>query len=193
MFRYPFMILATALACAAAVPGQDNPLSTEAKSNYKVVRDFVIRAAEKMPEASYAFKPTPEVRSFGQLIGHIADDQYRYCSAVRGENKSTEFEQAPPPKAEMVAALKSALRIATALTMGSWMRRPPRGLSLPADTLRNSQSSRSMPATSGSIMETPWFTCGFRAWSLPPARKQSNETWEIHRLAVLKKRNSPRR
>ena len=108
MFRYPFMILAAAFACAAAVRGQDNPLSTEAKSDYEVVRDFVIRAAEKMPEASYAFKPTPEVRSFGQLIGHIADDQYRYCSAIRGENKSTELEQAPPPKGEMVAALKSA-------------------------------------------------------------------------------------
>jgi len=108
MIRYLFLFLAAACVCATALRGQDNPLSTEAKSDYAIVKGFVIRAAEKVPEAGYAFKPTPEVRSFGQLIGHIADDQYRYCSAIKGENRSTSFEQAPPPKAEMVAALKSA-------------------------------------------------------------------------------------
>jgi uncharacterized damage-inducible protein DinB len=108
MIRYLFLALAAAFACAAPVRGQDNPLSTEARADYRIVKDFVIRAAEKVPEAGYAFKPTPEVRSFGQLIGHITDDQYRYCSAVKGESKSTNLEQAPPPKAEMVAALKTA-------------------------------------------------------------------------------------
>ena len=108
MIRYLFPVVAAAFACSVPVHGQDNPLSSEARSDYGIVKDFVIRAAEKVPEADYAFKPTPEVRSFGQLIGHIADDQYRYCSAVRGETKSTSLEQAPPPKAEMVAALKAA-------------------------------------------------------------------------------------
>ena len=102
------MPLAAAFACSALVHGQDDPLSTEAKSDYRIVRDFVIRAAEKMPAEAYGFKPTPEVRSFAQLIGHIADDQYAYCSAVKGENKSSDFEKTAPPKAEMVAALKSA-------------------------------------------------------------------------------------
>jgi len=108
MVRYLFLVLAAACVSGMPLRGQDNPLSTEAKSDYAIVKGFVIRAAEKVPEAGYAFKPTPEVRSFGQLIGHIADDQYRYCSAIRGENKSTSFEQAPPPKAEMVVALKAA-------------------------------------------------------------------------------------
>jgi uncharacterized damage-inducible protein DinB len=108
MIRYLFLSLASAFACAAPMRGQDNPLSAEARADYRIVKDFVIRAAEKVPEAGYAFKPTPEVRSFGQLIGHIADDQYRYCSAAKGESKSTSFEQAPPPKAEMVGALKTA-------------------------------------------------------------------------------------
>ncbi len=44
-----------------------------------------IRAADKMPEEGYGFKPTPEVRSFAQLIGHIADDLYAYSPAVKGE------------------------------------------------------------------------------------------------------------
>jgi len=108
MVRYLFLALAAEFACVAPVSGQDNPLSMEARADYKIVKDFVIRAAEKVPEAGYAFKPTPEVRSFGQLIGHIADDQYRYCSALKGVSKSTSFEQAPPSKAEMVTALKAA-------------------------------------------------------------------------------------
>lgn len=108
MLRHPWLVLAAVAACSVPVWGQANPLSMEAKSDYKVVRSFVIRAAEKVPEAGYSFKPTPEVRSFGQLIGHIADDQYRYCSAAKGENKSSQFERDPPAKAEMVAALKSA-------------------------------------------------------------------------------------
>ena len=105
--RYVFLILAGALSCAPAALCQDS-LSTEAKSDYSTVKGFVIRAAEKMPETDYGFKPTPEVRSFGQLIGHIADDQYQYCSSVRGETKSSHFERTSLPKAEMVAALKAA-------------------------------------------------------------------------------------
>jgi uncharacterized damage-inducible protein DinB len=108
MVRHPFVILAAAFACALFAQGQDNPLSTEARSDYRIVKDFVIRAAEKMPESAYDFKPTPEVRSFGQLIGHIADDQYAYCSAVKGENRPSELEKTSPPKTEMVPALKSA-------------------------------------------------------------------------------------
>jgi uncharacterized damage-inducible protein DinB len=108
MVRSSLMILAAALACTAPVTGQDNPLSSVGKSDYRMVRDFVIRAAEKMPEESYGFKPRPEVRSFALLIGHIADDQYAYCLAVKGENRSSDFEKTAPPKPEMVVALKLA-------------------------------------------------------------------------------------
>ena len=107
MARFYYVVF-LAIAVAARTQAQDNPLSAEAKSDYQIVRNFVIRAAEKMPEESYAFKPTPEVRSFGQLIGHIADDQYEYCSPIKGEHQSANFEETPPPKAQMVAMLKTA-------------------------------------------------------------------------------------
>jgi len=35
-----------------------------------------------MPEENYSFKPTPEVRTFGQLVGHVADASYMFCSQV---------------------------------------------------------------------------------------------------------------
>ena len=42
-------------------------------------------AAEAMPAGDYAFKPTPEVRSFGELIGHVANANFFFCSQAHGE------------------------------------------------------------------------------------------------------------
>ena len=62
-----------------------DPLSAGNKGIYNTVKNNLVKAAEKMPEENYAFKPTPEVRSFGQLVGHVADAQYGFCSAALGE------------------------------------------------------------------------------------------------------------
>ncbi|MGA3301275.1 MAG: hypothetical protein ABSD87_14420 [Candidatus Acidiferrales bacterium] len=40
-----------------------------------------------MPEENYSFKPTPEVRSFGQIVGHVADASYNFCSQASGERE----------------------------------------------------------------------------------------------------------
>ena len=73
--------LATALIVAitgggALIRAQGNPLSASLKQDYQIVRGYFIRAAEKMPEADYGFKPSPDVRTFGQQVAHVADDQY---------------------------------------------------------------------------------------------------------------------
>ena len=94
--------------CSVLAIAQDNPLSDDARRDYKTIQDYVIRSAEKMPEEGYSFKPTPEIRSFAQLIGHIADDQYTFCSAVQGEKKTSDFEKNPPAKSAMIAGLRSA-------------------------------------------------------------------------------------
>ena len=52
----------------AAAPA--NPISASQNKMYTMLSGIVIAAAEKMPEENYSFKPTPDVRSFGQLVGH---------------------------------------------------------------------------------------------------------------------------
>lgn len=75
----------------------------------KQVTAWVERAAEKMPEAEYALKPDPAVRSFGQVLGHIADANYLFCSAVLGENRaSPAIEKTKTTKAELTSALHDA-------------------------------------------------------------------------------------
>jgi uncharacterized damage-inducible protein DinB len=110
-------ILARAMAFAIAITGggtlwaQSNPLSTDLKRDYKGVRDFFTRAAEKMPEQDYGFKPSPDVRSFGQQVAHVADDQFNLCAPAKGEIRKaayTDIENRLSTKADLIAALKEA-------------------------------------------------------------------------------------
>jgi uncharacterized damage-inducible protein DinB len=98
-----------ALAQAAA-PAPDNPISDSEKRMYAMLASTVIAAAEKMPEESYSFKPTPDVRSFGQLVGHLADSQYFFCSSVADETKPvSDAEKSKTKKADLIPALKDAV------------------------------------------------------------------------------------
>jgi uncharacterized damage-inducible protein DinB len=95
-------------AAAAAAP-QSNPLTTHMKHLFGGTKRILLRSAEKMPEENYAFKPTETVRSYGQIVGHVADSQYAFCSMVLGEkNPAPKIEQTKTSKADLIAALKDA-------------------------------------------------------------------------------------
>jgi uncharacterized damage-inducible protein DinB len=107
--RYPtYLMLCCALALTLPAFGQ-SPILSDAKGMWDNVKNFVLRAAEKMPEENYAFKPAPEVRSFGQLVGHVADAQFMICSMAKGEKRSMAgVEKSKTAKADLVAALKES-------------------------------------------------------------------------------------
>jgi len=86
-----------------------NPISSSLKGNYERVKKFITGAADQVSPADYAFKPTPDVRSFGQLIGHVADASYMFCGAAKKEAK-------PPVAAsiEKTVTTKDALKKALA-------------------------------------------------------------------------------
>jgi hypothetical protein len=98
------------LILAAILPAQDpNPLSADAKRAYEEVKTNILRSAEKMPEASYDFRPAPRVRTFGQILGHIAQEQYLYfCGPAKGEQKSADIERTRTTKADLPAALQES-------------------------------------------------------------------------------------
>jgi uncharacterized damage-inducible protein DinB len=111
MNRLSAMVLAITLAGGAACRAQSNPLSAGVKADYTNIRNYFIRAAEKMPAESYGFKPAPEVRRFGQQVAHVADDQYNLCAPVKGETRKaayTALEDTLSAKADLIAALKQA-------------------------------------------------------------------------------------
>ena len=107
MKRTALMISVLLIGSVAALA--ENPISDGQKMLYNMAKNNIIRAAEKMPEENYSYKPTPEVRSFGQLIGHVADAQYMFCSAVLGKtNPAPGIEKGKTTKADLVQALKDA-------------------------------------------------------------------------------------
>ena len=108
VLRSMFICLLLASAFAAA---QDNanPFSTFNKGAYARIKGIMLASAEKMPEESYSFKPVDSVRSYGQLVGHLADAQYLFCSISLGEkNPSPGIEKSKTSKADLIAALKEA-------------------------------------------------------------------------------------
>ena len=94
---------------AGATLAQENPLSSWTKLAYTGVKNTLLATAEKMPESDYSFKPTETVRSFGQVLGHVADAQYLFCSAAMGEtNPAPNIEKTKTSKADIIAALNAA-------------------------------------------------------------------------------------
>lgn len=102
-------LLISLLATAAAALAQDNPMVKFNKSAYGALKSILLRSAEKMPEENYSFKPTASIRSFGQVVGHVADAQYLFCSMVSGDkNPGLKIEETKTSKADLIAALKEA-------------------------------------------------------------------------------------
>ena len=107
-------LLPIALFCLVVLPAfsqekqsSDNPLSAFTKRVYGFQKGILLRFAEKMPEENYTFKPVDTVRTYGQIIGHIADAQYLFCSTASGEkNPDLKIEKTKNSKADLVAALK---------------------------------------------------------------------------------------
>ena len=100
-------MLAVALAFVPAHAQSANPLIAEGKQEYTNIRNFLLKAVEKMPEEDYGFKPTPELQSFGQRVAHMAA-QIRTCAIVKGEQKQSDAAS-KTSKGDLVAALKAAL------------------------------------------------------------------------------------
>jgi uncharacterized damage-inducible protein DinB len=76
---------------------------------YDMAKGWLVRSAEQMPEEHYSFKPTPEVRSFGQLIGHVANASYLFCATAKGEQNPSKTDlEKTSSKAALVQAIKDA-------------------------------------------------------------------------------------
>jgi len=77
-------LVATPLV-AQTEPAQSDPMLASIQRAAGHVRSVFTQAAEQMSEEDFAFKPTPEVRSFGQLLAHVAGTNYWFCSTATGQ------------------------------------------------------------------------------------------------------------
>jgi hypothetical protein len=100
-------LLILAASIAGALNGQStNPLIADGKAAYNQIKNNLLKAADKMPEDAYSFKPTPELQSFGERVAHVAG-QIGACSGLTGERKPNQAT-GKTAKADLVAALKAS-------------------------------------------------------------------------------------
>jgi uncharacterized damage-inducible protein DinB len=80
------------------------------KAMHATIRRNLAEAAEQMPADEYAFKPTPQVRSFGELVGHVANANFFFCSQAKAERSpSTENYEKATGKSILAKALRDSL------------------------------------------------------------------------------------
>ncbi|HEV3141050.1 MAG TPA: DinB family protein [Vicinamibacterales bacterium] len=115
------VLLASGFAFAQAggggqMQGQKIGIATSLQRGYNTFKTNYTQAAGKMPDADYSFKPgsTPEARTFGQGIAHIAQAQFGQCSALTGQPnpmQGKQLEQELKTKAEITKALADSFAI----------------------------------------------------------------------------------
>jgi uncharacterized damage-inducible protein DinB len=101
-----------AQAPALPRPPSANPISDALRNSWNGVKRDIKESADLMPEANYSFKPTPEVRSFGEILAHVAGASYVFCAAAKGEKTpfaEDYFEKRATTKAAIVKATNDAI------------------------------------------------------------------------------------
>jgi len=77
-------VLVASVAVAQGPPQGPVGTAVALQRAYNGLKNNVTASAEKMPEADYFFKPTADVRGYGQLWAHVADAQFGMCSGAKG-------------------------------------------------------------------------------------------------------------
>ena len=110
-------------ARTGAAPQGPVTLVSSTKFSYDLFKGYVVKAAEQMTEADYAFKPAgtvAEVRTFGQLIGHLADANFGLCAAASGAAPPATAPKDAEHTVKGKAALQKALNDAFAFCDQAW-------------------------------------------------------------------------
>jgi uncharacterized damage-inducible protein DinB len=90
-------VLCCLLFSAVSGFGQSTPdktpdVTTELRNGFNEVNGWVMKAAEAVPADKYSYRPADSVRTFGQLIAHLADSYNYFCA--HGAGNKVEWSEA---------------------------------------------------------------------------------------------------
>ena len=109
---------ASSIYAQAAAPADT---ATALRDNFNEVSGWVSKAAEMVPDDKYNYKPVDTVRTFGQLVAHIADSYNYFCARGAGNNVewADPIEKGATDKATVMPKLKLALDRCTEVYKGN--------------------------------------------------------------------------
>ena len=88
--------------------GQIQPLLEGAYQRFSGASSIIMHTAEKMPESLYNYKPASDVRTFGQLIGHIIESNYFFCNQILEDGKAVDTDAIVGSKSKLLSALSES-------------------------------------------------------------------------------------
>ena len=112
-----FVLTPAAFAQTAPVPAHASTVvikapegpAQETLAAYNRVKPNVIKAAEKMPEADYQYKPTPDIRTYARIVNHVTEAQFRTCNTLNGSKPDPKAVPSDTgTKAEILAGLRAS-------------------------------------------------------------------------------------
>ena len=112
--------IALSLSCPLAMSAQTGPVVQSLKALNDITTTNIRATVETLDEALFSFRPTEEVRSMGQILAHIANAQYTFCSTAAGEGNpsSEDFEESATTKTQIKAALEAGFAYCTEVYAG---------------------------------------------------------------------------
>ena len=133
-FAITMTFLAAPLWCQDAAK---NPQLAGAKAFFEIAKTDVLKSVETMPEAKFSFRPSDDVRTYGQLLAHVADAQFELCGMVKeGKPVNKGFEKSATTMAAILQSLNegfaycdsvyAGLTDANSAAMVNWFGNQPR-------------------------------------------------------------------
>lgn len=108
------MTLLLTLMLTAAAPMEQsaqNATIGSTRAMFDLVKGYLTKAAAQVPEEHYAFKPTPDVRSMGEVFAHVADSNFMICGMVSGQKPlMSDIAKTKKTKAELSEALVASFK-----------------------------------------------------------------------------------
>ena len=106
------LLTVVSLAGAQEPATTANPVRASTRPLYDRIKGHLVRSTDQMPEDHFGFRPTPDVRTYAQLLGHIITTQYMFCSDALGEKNPApgDFEKTHTTKAALAEAVRASFK-----------------------------------------------------------------------------------
>ncbi len=100
-------LAATGLPPAAAAQAPTHGLDA-VRPLYGMVKGYLLATPEAMPAEKWDYRPTPEVRTFAEILGHVANSNFGFCSAAKGEKNPQAADLEKASRDEVIAGLTAS-------------------------------------------------------------------------------------
>ncbi len=104
------IFLAPGFAFAQSSDAPENPVTSSLTDLHQIVAGYIMATAEMLDDEMYAYRPSDDVRTTGEMLGHIANAQYLFCSVAAGEENPSDvnYEEVASSKNDIVTGLRDA-------------------------------------------------------------------------------------